>query len=115
MRFINFSSTAIAAIFAAVIWTGPASADSFKPMKFLQDASAIAAIASAVAQLEGCEDDLVFSEQKKKGEDGRVITVAITCNRLPGDNGKLGRATARVEMELDQDGSIGSPLGFSYD
>ena len=104
----------IASGFAAVFWMTPASADTFKPLNFLQDASVVAAIASAVSQLDGCEENLVFSEEKK-GKEGDVITVDVTCNRFPDDEGKLGRATVRIDFELDQDGSVGAPLDFSYD
>ena len=111
----NYSLRIIASGFAVVFWMTPASADTFKPLMFLQDASVVAVIEAAVAQLSSCEEDLVFSEEKKKDEDGDIITVIVTCNKFPDDEGKLGRSTVRVELELNEDGSVGAPLGFSYD
>jgi len=115
MPVMNFSLRIFAASLAAVFLTSPASAENFKPMKFLQNASTISAIASAVSQLDGCEEDLGFSEKRMKGNDGNIIVVTVICNKYPDDNGKLVRSFVRVEMELDEDGSIGAPIGFSYD
>lgn len=111
----NYSLRIIASSFAAVFLMTPASADTFKPLKFLQDASVVSAIATAVAQLSNCEEKLAFSEEKKKDKDGDIITVIVTCNKFPDDAGKLGRSTVRVEMETNQDGSVGVPVGFYYD
>jgi len=108
----NYSLRIIASSFAAVFWMTPASADTFKPLRFLQDASVVAAIATAVAQLNSCEEDLVFSEEKKKEDDGEIITVIVACNKFPDDDGKLGRSTVRVDFELNT--TVGAPLGFSY-
>lgn len=105
----------IAIALVAALYSAPASADTFKPFKYLQDASVISALASAVSQLEGCEGKILFSETKKKSNDGAIMDVGVTCNKFPDDNGKLGRSAVHVELELNRDGSIGSPVGFSYD
>ena len=115
MPVINFSPWNFAAFLTAVFITSSASADNFKPMKFLQHASAIAAIASAVSQLDTCEGDLGFSEKRIKSNDGNNIVVTVSCNKFPDDNGKLVRSVVRVEMELDEDGGIGAPLGYYYE
>ncbi len=115
MRAKNRSLGIVASGFAAVLWMTPAKADTFEPMKYLQDAAAVSAIASSVSQLSGCEEDLAFSEEKKKDEDGEIVTVIVTCNKFPDDDGKLARSTVRVEFELDEDGGVGAPVGFAYD
>ena len=91
-----------------------ASADVFKPMKYLQEASVVSALAGAVSQLDVCEEDLTYSEETKKGQDGNSINVVVTCNKFPED-GKLVRSSIRIEFELDEDGGVGAPLGFDYD
>lgn len=104
-----------ASTFATLLWTTPVSADTFEPLKFMQDASVISAIATAVSQLSSCEENLVFSQAKKKDEDGNTVVVTVTCNKFPDEQGKIGHASVHVEMELDQDGNVGAPLGFSYE
>jgi len=113
MHSIKFSSRIITAVFSLLIWMVPANAESFNPMRFLQDASVVSAIATAVAQLESCEENLLFSEEKSD-KDGD-ITVTVACNKFPNDEGKLGRSTVRIEFELNKNGSVGAPLEFSYD
>jgi len=105
----------IISILATVFLMTSASADTFKPLRFMQDASVVSAIAIAVDQLSSCEENLVFSETKKNEKDNDIITVIVTCNKFPDDEGKLERSSVRVELELNQDGSVGDPLGFSYD
>lgn len=113
----NCSVSIIGSSFMALSWITPVSADTFKPMKFLQDASVVTALATAVSQLSACEEDLRFSEKRKKeeGGDGDIITVTVVCRKFPDDNGKLVKSIVRVELELNKDGSVGSPLSFSYD
>lgn len=110
----NYRQRIILAGLALAMCAAPTRADAFKPLRFLQDASVITALGTAVAQLGGCEDRLTYS-QKVKGDEGDIVEVTINCNRFPDDNGKLVRAAVSVEFELNEDGSIGAPLEFSYD
>ena len=111
----RFSLGASTATLVVMIGMSPVAAATFKPMKYLQDASVISALATAVSQLTGCEEDLTFSETTKKDDDGDIVTVVVTCRKFPDDNGKLSRANVRIELELNDDGSVGPPLAFGYD
>ncbi len=113
----TFSLPIITLSFTTLIWISPAAADTFKPLKYLQDASVVSAIATAVSQLSTCEEDLVFSEQKKKDEggEGEIMVITVDCSKLPNEQGKMERSVVRVELEINEDGSIGAPVGFLYE
>lgn len=101
--------------FIAVFYIRPASAEAFEPMKYLQDASVITAVATAVSQLSSCEENLSFSEETKKEGDEATVSVTLACNKFPDAEGELGRSIVRVEFELNEDSSVGVPLGFYYE
>ncbi|MEM7774366.1 MAG: hypothetical protein AAF732_02065 [Pseudomonadota bacterium] len=101
--------------FASLLFALPASAQAFQPMKYMQDASTAAALVAAISQMSSCEENLTFSEETTKAEDGSVITVTVACAKFPEDDGKTRAATAKVEFELNEDGTVGSPLGYNYD
>ena len=60
-------------------------------------------------------ENLSFSEEKRKTDDGEIITVIVACSKFPDDEGKLGSSTVRVELELTQEGRVGPPIGFAYE
>ena len=111
----HFSYRMIASGLALAFWMTPASAETFEPLKFLQSGSVAAAIATAVAELDDCEEDLIFSQEKKKGDNGDTITVTVDCKKYPGDDDKFISSAIKIEFELNQDGSVGVPYGFSYE
>ena len=106
---------AFAAGLTAIVLAAPSKAEPFELRMFLQNGPAISAIGLAVSQLSGCQEDLGFSQTKRKDNDGSIITVAVTCRKLLGDDGKTSPASIQIEFELEDDGNVGPPIAFIYD
>ncbi|MEO1280452.1 MAG: hypothetical protein AAFV69_01825 [Pseudomonadota bacterium] len=82
--------------------------------RYAQEPRAIMALAIAIQELNDCDGDLAFSETDVPGGDGTSVLATVSCERFPGENGTMAKATVVIEMGVDAQKAPIGPTSFEY-